>query len=309
MFVGEAPGADEDRSGPAVRRALRTAARPHAGGDRPRPDAMSTSQHRAVAATRQPHADAAGDPRSACRSSSARSRIPAASALQLPGWTPQHDVGDVGIRLVEPDRGHHAVERVTGGVRRTAAPTCPLRSPAPRRRTSPVAAVCRARTRAGRGRAQRITLEAVEDRRTVVEVRGGLAASRAAMMAASGDGGGAAPLVPILARKSGAAVSPEAAGASCRHRHRCVGRTASGRRCDRRFADSGVHARLLIEGEEFSLAIVMLWRALDHRRGDCRMTANVEQGPTLEGFKFGTEARGLSPKRTTSARRPWNSTW
>ena len=59
--------------GPALRRPLRQIARPHAGGDRARPHQRLYRQCRALAAARQPHADAAGDRKSACRSSSARS--------------------------------------------------------------------------------------------------------------------------------------------------------------------------------------------------------------------------------------------
>ncbi len=60
MFVGEAPGYEEDKSGHAVRRTLRPVARPHDGRDRARRDECLHRQHRAVASARQPHADAAG---------------------------------------------------------------------------------------------------------------------------------------------------------------------------------------------------------------------------------------------------------
>ena len=61
MFVGEAPGARRGHRGPAVRRPLGQAARPHAGGDRARPHVGLYRQHRALAAAGQPHADAAGN--------------------------------------------------------------------------------------------------------------------------------------------------------------------------------------------------------------------------------------------------------
>ena len=61
MFVGEAPGYDEDIVGrPFVGRSGKLA-RPHAGGDRARPHQGLHRQRRAVAAARQPHADAAGN--------------------------------------------------------------------------------------------------------------------------------------------------------------------------------------------------------------------------------------------------------
>ena len=59
MLVGEAPGARRTARD-ALRRPLRPAARPHARGDRPRPHPGLHRQHRALAAARQPHADAAG---------------------------------------------------------------------------------------------------------------------------------------------------------------------------------------------------------------------------------------------------------
>ncbi len=46
--------------GPALRRPLRQIARPHARRDRPRPHPSLHRQHRALAAARQPHADAGG---------------------------------------------------------------------------------------------------------------------------------------------------------------------------------------------------------------------------------------------------------
>ena len=59
MFVGEAPGREEDTQGlPFVGRSGKLLDRMLAG-DRARPDASLHRQHRAVAAARQPHADAA----------------------------------------------------------------------------------------------------------------------------------------------------------------------------------------------------------------------------------------------------------
>ena len=73
MLVGEAPGRDEDIEGlPFVGRSGK-AARPHAGGDRARPHASLYRQHHSLAAAGQPHTDAAGIRRSACRSCASRS--------------------------------------------------------------------------------------------------------------------------------------------------------------------------------------------------------------------------------------------
>ena len=60
MFVGEAPGYEEDKSGQPFVGRSGPAARPHDGGDRARRDQCLHRQHRAVASARQPHADAAG---------------------------------------------------------------------------------------------------------------------------------------------------------------------------------------------------------------------------------------------------------
>ena len=54
MFVGEAPGREEDIEGLPVRRALGKIARPDAGRDRARPHAGLYRQHRAVASAGKP---------------------------------------------------------------------------------------------------------------------------------------------------------------------------------------------------------------------------------------------------------------
>ncbi len=73
MFVGEAPGRDEDIEGlPFVGRSGKLLDRMLAAIGLDRTSRLHR-QHRALAAARQPHADAAGDRRSACRSSCARS--------------------------------------------------------------------------------------------------------------------------------------------------------------------------------------------------------------------------------------------
>ena len=73
MFVGEAPGRDEDIEGlPFVGRSGKLLDRMLAAIGLDRTIGLHR-QHRALAAARQPHADAAGNRKSACRSSCARS--------------------------------------------------------------------------------------------------------------------------------------------------------------------------------------------------------------------------------------------
>ena len=59
MFIGEAPGADEDREGAAFRRPRGSIARQDAGRDRARPRKSLYRQCRALAAAWKPNADAA----------------------------------------------------------------------------------------------------------------------------------------------------------------------------------------------------------------------------------------------------------
>ena len=135
MFVGEAPGYEEDKSGPAVRRPLRPAARPHDGGDRARRDQRLHRQHRAVAAARQPHADAAG-----VRDLPAVHPAPDRARRSRRAGVPRRSVGADAAQ----HPGRHHQDRAAAGIR-----SRPARARSARSRPSIRRSCCAARCRSG----------------------------------------------------------------------------------------------------------------------------------------------------------------